>query len=348
MFKRKTKRIKLTSDLKINTIRFFYKHGLAATIDSFFETNGCKVSNSTVYSWKKEYDMYHDHGRLHSSLAPKSKRPRKVRVSSTDPRIIQEIIRLRTEHRTLGKAKLCIMLKPFCETNGLKMISESWIGRIINKLKDSKAIPTSKANFDVRLNGKTGKVEVTEVKSKKRKKKTRKPKDEEVTYFGQILQIDAVVYQFGRMKKYFIVCIDLHTRIVFAKTYDNLNSANATDTIQEFEKLYSIVPTSVQTDNGLEYHKYFDEFLCESNINHYWNYPNSPKMNAYVERMNHTLQEECVDWYLKSLRDLRPSEFNQILNKYLHYYNNIRPHYSLQFKTPMEILNSSSVFPECR
>jgi hypothetical protein len=71
------------------------------------------------------------HGRLHSSLAPKSKRPRKVRVSSTDPRIIQEIIRLRTEHRTLGKAKLCIILKPFCEANGLKMISEIWIGRII-------------------------------------------------------------------------------------------------------------------------------------------------------------------------------------------------------------------------
>ncbi|MGL4758472.1 MAG: DDE-type integrase/transposase/recombinase, partial [Patescibacteria group bacterium] len=316
MYKRKCKRVKLTADLKINTIRFFYKHGLAATIDSFFETNGCKISRSTIYSWKKEYDMYHDHGRLHTSLAPKSKRPKRVRVSSTDSRIINEIIRLRTEYRTLGKAKLYHMLMSFCEAKGLIMVSESQIGKLITKLKESKAIPTSKANYDVNINGKTGKLEVREIKSKMRKKKTRKPKEEVALGFGDIWQIDAVVYQFGRTKKYFIVCIDLFTRISFAKTYDTLNSTNAKDTLKEFERLYNTIPKAVQTDNGLEYHKYFDEFLSESNIKHYWNYPNSPKMNAFVERMNRTLQEECVDWYLKSLRDLKPSEFNQILNKY--------------------------------
>jgi transposase InsO family protein len=155
------------------------------------------------------------------------------------------------------------------------------------------------------------------------------------------------MYVIGRIKRYFIVCIDLHTRVSYAKAYDTLNSANATYTLQEFERLYNFKPLAIQTDNGLEYHRFFDEFLSENNIKHYWNYPNSPKMNAYVERMNRTLEEEFIDWNIKSLRDLRSSEFNQLLSNYLEYYNSKRPHQSLQFKTPYEYLKISKRIPEC-
>ena len=70
-------------------------------------------------------------------------------------------------------------------------------------------------------------------------------------------------------------------------------------------------------------------------------------MNAFVERMNRTIQEEFIDWNLKSLRDLKVSEFNQLLTNYLNYYNTKRPHHSLQFKTPLQKWKLSSGFPEC-
>jgi hypothetical protein len=347
MYSRKNKRPKLTEHLKINTIVFYYKYGLAATKDCFKQSYDCNISTSTIYSWKKEYDRYHDHGRLGSSLAPKSKRPLRVRTSNIDPRISEEIIRIRCSYPTTGKAKLYHLLIPFCKANGIKMVSKSTIGNILFKLKRSKAIPVNKAQFDVNINGKTGKLELREIKSKMRKRKTRKPKGEVAKSFGDIVQIDAVMYVIGRLKRYFIVCIDLHTRVSYAKAYDTLNSANATDTLKDFERLFKVRPRAVQTDNGLEYHRFFDEFLSESNITHYWNYPNSPKMNAFVERMNRTIQEEFIDWNLKSLRDLKVSEFNQLLTNYLDYYNTKRPHQSLQFKTPLQKWKLSNGFPEC-
>jgi hypothetical protein len=123
MYSRKNKRPKLSEDLKINTIKFFYSHGMAATVDCFSSQHGCKISKSTIYSWKAEYDQFHDHGRLHTSLAPKSRRPKRVRISHIDIRIINEIVRLRHNYPIVGKAKLYHLLIPFCEANGVNMIS---------------------------------------------------------------------------------------------------------------------------------------------------------------------------------------------------------------------------------
>ncbi len=321
---------------------------MAATVDSFSYQHGCKISVSTIYSWKKEYDQYHDHGRIHTALAPKSRKPKRFRVSETDPRLIDEITRIRIcENPIIGKAKLYHILEPFCKEKGIKMVSESTIGKIIARLKKNNLIPRDKRNIDVKLNGKTGKIEVKEIKAKLRKKKNRKPKEHVASYFGDIVQCDAIMYQIGNLKRYFVCCIDLHSRISYAKAYDTLNSKNATDCITEFERKFKLRINHVQTDNGLEYHKYFDLYLDEQNIKHYWNYPRSPKMNAFIERFNRTLEDEFIDWRLKSLRDLRVSEFNQLLTNYLEYYNYKRPHHSLQLMTPIEYLNKPIEIPEC-
>ena len=63
--------------------------------------------------------------------------------------------------------------------------------------------------------------------------------------------------------------IDLWTRIAHVKVLDNLNSSNARIALEEFERVYSIDIKNVQTDNGLEYHKYFDQYLLERGISHF-------------------------------------------------------------------------------
>ena len=68
----------------------------------------------------------------------------------------------------------------------------------------------------------------------------------------------------------------------------------------------------------------------------------SPKMNAYFERFNRSIQEELTNYNLWLLRD-DIQGFNLKLISYLDFYNNQRPHLGLkkdigQFISPMEYL----------
>jgi len=97
-----------------------------------------------------------------------------------------------------------------------------------------------------------------------------------------------------------------------------------------FGKLQHVAPFTIrhiQTDNGKEFHKYFDEYLRTQNIIHFWNYPESPKMNCFVERFNGVIQRQYVGWHLEKI--LNPEEFNHGLVKYLTWYNTEKPHRSI-------------------
>ena len=348
MYKRKNKRPELCASLKVKVVRYFDKHGLVATIEMFQYSHNVRISKSTIYNWKKEVDRYDNKGMLFEKLNPISRKPKAFRQSKIDLRVIDFVIRQRHKNPIIGKDKLHLMLCIDEDFKDIIIPSKSSIGNLLKRLKDKKLVPISKADYDLNINGKTGKIESREIKSKLRKKKSRRPREHKPKAYGEIVQIDAIAYFIGRVKKYIICAVDLKTRISYAKVYDKLNSSNAKDTLEEFKRVYKINYQYIQTDNGLEFHRYFDEYLTEENIKHYWNYPRSPKMNAFIERFNRTIQEEFLDWRVKSLRDLKCSEFNQLLFNYLHYYNNERPHHSLQLNTPMktlEILRGN--FPEC-
>jgi len=100
----------------------------------------------------------------------------------------------------------------------------------------------------------------------------------------------------------------------------------------------------IQTDNGSEFLGEFTKALKKKEIKHYFNYPRYPKGQAYVERMNRTLQEEfviyCEDYELEDIY-----EFNKKMLQYMLWYNTERPHHSLNKKSPIQyfcdIINSN-------
>ena len=75
-----------------------------------------------------------------------------------------------------------------------------------------------------------------------------------------------------------------------------------------------------------------------STLTHEFIYPRSPKINAVVERFNRTIKEEfinrCDSLYYDMVR------FNQKLLKYLNWYNQKRPHYSLGYQSPVKYLEN--------
>jgi Integrase core domain. len=56
----------------------------------------------------------------------------------------------------------------------------------------------------------------------------------------------------------------------------------------------------------------FTKALKKKDITHYFNYPRYPKGQAYVERMNRTLQEEFV-MYRNDYKSEHIHEFNKML-----------------------------------
>lgn len=293
---------------------FWKQYGLEATKSAF------NVKRSTLFYWQK---LHKDGNYDLMSLNPKSQRPNKVRKRITDYRIVNEIKRLRTEVcPNMGKEKVKIFLDRFCRDCGLETISASTIGRIIKEKK----IYHHRQKL----------THYGKEKQIKRKKKLRKPKDFVASKPGDLIEIDTIVKFILNIKRYVITAVDVSNGFAFAWEYERANSKNAQDFFTKLEQVFPHKIKTVQTDNGSEFHKYFQQYLKQKNITHYWNYPKQPYKNGHVERFNRTIQEEFIDWNEHYLEE--PIEFNQELMKYLLWYNTKRPHWSLKLLSPVDYL----------
>jgi transposase InsO family protein len=255
---------------------------------------------------------------------------------------------------------------------GLPPISPSTIGRIISSLKTQRAIPRNVKEYNkqklVYLHGGTGMVKCRKLKDKSLlygKKKKRRPEGYEASKVGDQVQLDAVTIQTNVLnpelgttttkKLYFVCAIDVVSRISYSKRYDTLNSKATADFLDKFKaKLayYTRLNTQlnnnqnneinikvIQTDNGQENHKHFITKLNKEGITQWFNYPRSPKMNAFIEKYNHTVQAECLEYNLYLLRQGNYAEFDRRHQEWNTWYNSKRPHTSLQYLSPVQYFN---------
>lgn len=95
---------------RLRILHFWERHGLEATIDTF------GFSGRTLYRWRQRLRQA---GGNPVAMATKSCRPRQVRQSHHDPHLLQSIRQLRRLYPNLGKAKLQVLLEPWCREHGL-------------------------------------------------------------------------------------------------------------------------------------------------------------------------------------------------------------------------------------
>lgn len=315
---------------KVRVLVFWEKHGLEATLDAF------PHKRSTLFEWKKV--LKENNGRL-ESLNERSRCPKQKRKPDWNPAAVQFVEELRKEHPRLGKDKIKPLLDKYCNTQGIKTESASTIGRIIACLKKKGRIPTGKK---LSLFARTGKlIERSPIKRKKVRRKDYQPEQP-----GDLLQIDTIVKFINGIKRYIITAIDLKSEFGFAYGYRNHSSKSTTDF---FSKLQSVAPfliKRIQTDNGSEFDHLFRDYAEEHSIIHFHNYPKCPRMNAYVERFNRTIQEEFINYYKETLsRNL--DNFNRKLIQWLLWYNTERPHWTLGQTPPMQyVINTLFLTPQ--
>jgi len=293
---------------RVDIIEFFDDYGAEAAKRAFGK------SRSTIFLWKQK--LKNKNGKL-SALAPGNKAPIHKRQRLVHPFITDFIIKYRKGHPGADKLTIAPVLAAACKQSGIKPVSPSTIGRIIHDLKANGRLPkqnrlTYNAVWDKLL-----------LREKKPKKKLRR-KGFYPQQPGDLVQMDTISVFTDGVKRYICTALDIRTRFAFAYTYKTHSSVHASDFLDKLLRVVPFTVKRVQTDNGSEFARHFENACLVKGIIHYFNYPRHPQANGHLERFNRTIQEQFVYWYTDMLDE--PDEFNQKLMEYLIWYNTEKPH----------------------
>jgi transposase InsO family protein len=286
----------------------------------FYQTRACRNASltcrhfaivpKTFYKWLNRFDETNLR-----TLEDQSRAPKQVRQKEFTPIQYVRVVGLRKEHIRYSKFKL------------LKLYQESYPDdQAISAWKIQCIIEKSKLYYHPK---KQQRVNRKRVLSNKRKRIT-ELKQKKVS--GFLLCLDSVVLYWKSSKRYILTAIDRYGKVAFARMYTTHSSYNARDFLYRLNYLLAGKIENIQTDNGSEFHKYFDSACSQLKIPHYFSRNHTPKDNAVNERFNRTIQEEFIA--LGNMTD-DVKYFNQKLTEWLIHYNFQRPHQSLDYMSPI-------------
>jgi putative transposase len=347
---------------KLKIINYCDKYGFEATAESVLAIRGRTIGLSTIKLWKSKRNKsiernYGSDCCVIYDLTDKSRKPKTYRQTKIHGSVADFVMTIRKKYGRIGKDKIKILYDQYREDKNtdsnksrggvpLPPVSASSFGRLINSLScGGRLLNLSwKQSIKVGLHGGTGKLQIKVLKPKKQDKFRRK--DYNPKEAGDLLQVDCITLIKGRVRRYLVCAIDTVTKFSFVYAYKNLNSSTTTDFTSKLQHIFPIKIKHIQTDNGQEFHKHFQENLKQEGITQFWNYPRSPKMNAFIERFNRTIQEEWVNTRLWQIFDTTNDPDLRTFNKdlvtdYLTWYNFQRPHQSLQYMSPMQVLRDN-------
>lgn len=268
------------------------------------------IARKTFYKWLARFEKDFLRG-----LEEASRTPRRKRTREYTPRQYENVVYLRTQHIRYGKMKLLDLYKRRHPDD--RSIS-AWKIQCIIKRSGLYYHPQKQARINRKRRLALTRRKITELK--------RKP------ISGFLLCLDTVVRNARGCTRYILTAIDRHTKVAFARMYTTHSSASARDFLTRLHLLLDGKIENVQTDNGSEFHRHFDDACRSMGIAHYWSRVKTPKDNAVNERFNRTLQDEFLAF--GNLTD-NTELFNRRLTEWLVEYNFRRPHQALGYLPPI-------------
>jgi len=287
------------------------EHGLSSTGAS--ERLG--LSRSTVYRWRARLRR---HGTV--GLEPGSRKPKRRRQPTWSVEQAEAVRALREQYPRWGKDKLVVLLR----RDGWS-VSASMVGRILTRLKARGLLrepPRSRISARKRL--------------QRRPYAMRKPKDYQPQMPGDVVQLDTLDVRPlpGVVLKQF-TARDMVSRWDVLEVHSRATATTATRFLQALQARSPFPVRAVQVDGGSEFMAGFEDACRQQGIRLFVLPPRSPKLNGCVERANRTHTEEFYELYDG---DLDLPNLNDALQHWEHIYNTVRPHQSLDNRTPAEYL----------
>ncbi len=280
------------------------------------------VARSTLYRWQKRLKERNLRG-----LEDASRRPKRLRMVSWSPELIETVLELREQYPRWGKEKLWVLL-------GREdwQISASTVGRILGYLKQRGLLHDPPKTVSVGLK-----------RAKKRPYALRKPKNYAVEQPGDLVQIDTLDVHLmpGVHFKHF-TARDMVSRWDVLQACSRATANNARSFLETVKQRLPFPLKAVQVDGGSEFMAEFEQACQEKGIRLFVLPPRSPKLNGCVERAQRTHTEEFYQVYAD---DWEMPVMNQVLQEWERIYNEVRPHHSLDNQTPKEYIQTN--FPQC-
>lgn len=128
--------------------------------------------------------------------------------------------------------------------------------------------------------------------------------------------------------------IDIFSRYKEAVILNQLDQDGSMVALLEILPKLPFKVVFIQTDNGLEFQKKFQNLLRGMNIRHHLIHKSTPNENAVIERSFRTDEEEF--YFRIEKRPKHYDELRDLLREFLHYYNHERLHMGINFKTPAQ------------
>jgi len=176
-----------------------------------------------------------------------------------------------------------------------------------------------------------------------RKKRVRpdNPRRPHVANPGELVETDTIHHvdpHTGRRLYYYTV-IDLYTRMTHVTMSTILRQGLAARAVLDAQTIFGFTFAMVQSDNGPEYSRYFEQVFRGNGIQTRHTRLHRPNDNAHIERFNRTIQTECIGyfWY----RSVPLQHQRDTLTAYLDYYNTKRVHLGIQMQVPTAMLQRS-------
>lgn len=249
-------------------------------------------------------------------LNDKSHRPHKFRESKLSWQVKTRILEIRKENPTWSKYIIAAIIN----SDGRQITNPSAVGRFLKK----KGL----------INQKIAKRNQRAATNPKR----RFPRDLVIKRPGDMVQIDTkFLVGIGGVKLFQFTAIDVLTKVRVLWVSSSLCSKQGAKFLQLCREKFPFKIQAIQTDNGHEFLKYFDDLCQKKKIPHFYIEPRNPKQNSYVERSHLTDENE---FYQQGNMRSSISLLLPLIRKWEHKYNNTRPHQSLNYLTPMAYFNN--------
>ena len=264
------------------------------------------VSRTTAYKWLERYEKEGESG-----LEDQSRAPQTV-ANRTEESIEDAVIRLRRRYPTWGPKKLRAWL---CRNNSeVSWPAASTMGEILNRAG------------------------LVEHRRRRRRVPRSEQKLEQATRPNEVWCVDFKgQFRLGNGEQcYPLTVTDQYSRKLLC--CEGLPSTDGEDVVDEMEELFlrEGLPERIRSDNGSPFASrgllglsYVSAWWLSLGIKHERIRPGHPEENGRHERMHLTLKRETARPAAQT-----PREQQQRFNKFVRYFNEIRPHEALGQLTP--------------
>ncbi len=287
--------------------------------------NRCGVHRSTIWRWKRKWDKLNEHVQLTNDNRPGRPVGAAFRLTACTWRIPTDASRPHTSPTAVSQELVALVLTVRAR---LKRCAEVVWHHLTVVLGVSVSL-SSVRRILWRSSVARGR------KNRVRRDDPRRPV---VSKPGELVQTDTIHHvdpKSGRRLYYYTV-IDLFTRMTHVILAPKLSAGLAARAVLEAQAAWGFTISMVQADNGPEYSHYFEQVMQRNGIQTRHSRLHRPNDNAHIERLNRTIQEECIGHYWRRSVPLQHQQ--AMLTAYLEYYNTERVHLGIQMLTPMAML----------